>query len=87
MECQPPVIEYFKVEFDHAGPSSLDLIILASVDGGYAPEYYSLQREINKTLVAICNAEGFIIPFNQMTLTMAPDLSAMNSLQKQEQKN
>ncbi|MDH5458148.1 MAG: mechanosensitive ion channel [Nitrospinota bacterium] len=87
MECHPPIIEYFKVEFDHAGPSSLDLIILASVDGGHAAEYYSLQREINKTLVAICNAEGFTIPFNQMTLTMASDLSAMTSLQKKEEKN
>lgn len=82
LECQPPIIEYLKVEFDHAGPSSLDLIILAGVDGSHAAEYYSLKREINKTLVAICNAEGFTIPFNQMTLTMAPNLSAMNSLQK-----
>lgn len=80
--CQPPIIEYFKVKFDRAGPSSLDLIILAGVDGGHAAEYYSLQRDINKTLVSICNAEGFTIPFNQMTLTMASGLSEVNDLKK-----
>ncbi|MDH3256301.1 MAG: mechanosensitive ion channel [Nitrospinota bacterium] len=82
LECRPPIIKYLKVEFDHAGPSSLDLIILVDVDGSHAAEYYSLKREINKTLVAICNAEGFTIPFSQMTLTMAPNLSATNKLQE-----
>ena len=82
LECQPPIIKYLKVEFDHAGPSSMELIILAGVDGSHAAEYYSLRREINKTLVAICNAEGFTIPFNQMTLTMAPNLSERKNLQK-----
>jgi len=70
-----PVFRYLKVKFDHAGPSSLDLVILASVNGYYAEEYYSLRRDIHKTLVSVCNAEGFTIPFNQMTLTMSKDFA------------
>ena len=85
LKSQPPIIKYLEVRFDHAGPSSLDLIILAGVDGNHAAEYYSLKREIYKTLVATCNAEGLTIPFNQMTLTMAPNLAAMNSLQEMEE--
>lgn len=82
LKSQPPIIKYLEVRFDHAGPSSLDLIILAGVDGNHAAEYYSLKREIYKTLVATCNAEGLTIPFNQMTLTMAPNFAPMNSLQE-----
>ncbi|MDH5763312.1 MAG: hypothetical protein OEZ51_10040 [Nitrospinota bacterium] len=78
MDSRPPIIKYIKVEFDHAGPSSLDLIILVNVDGSHASEHYSLKREINRTLVSICNKEGFTIPFSQVTLTMAPSPSAMN---------
>ena len=80
MESEPPVIKSLKVKFDHAGASSLDLAVLADVDGSHANEYHSLRREINKALVAVCNAEGFTIPFNQMTLSMAPDPSEVNDL-------
>ena len=80
LESQPPVINSLNVSFDHAGASSLDLAVLVKVDGSHANEYNSLRREINKALVAICNAEGFIIPFNQMTLTMASDHSEIDDL-------
>ncbi len=70
LESHPPFLTDLRVKFDHAGPSSLDLIILVNVDGSHAENYYSLKRDINKTLVSVCNAEGFTIPFNQMTITM-----------------
>ena len=82
LESEPPKIQSLKVRFDHAGASSLDLAVLAHVDGSHADEYHSLRREISKALVAICNEEGLTIPFNQMTLSMAPNESEMDGLRK-----
>lgn len=84
---QSPTFKSLEVYFDTAGDSSLGLVILASVNGGHAGEYYSLKRDIQKALVAICNAEGLTIPFSQLVLTMAEDtppasLNAMETRQK-----
>ncbi|QPJ61083.1 MAG: hypothetical protein G3M70_03940 [Candidatus Nitronauta litoralis] len=72
-ESKPPVFSFIKVKFDTAGPSSLDLVVLVGVNANQGESYFSLRRDVNKVLVEVCNREGYIIPFNQMTVTMAPD--------------
>lgn len=81
LESHPPVLQHLKVKFDHAGPSSLDLIIMVDVNGSHAEDYFSLKRNINKTLVSCCNAEGFTIPFNQLTINLPPSI---NNLDKKD---
>ncbi len=74
LEATPPAFEKLKVQFDEAGASSLNLIIIAVVNGKYAEEYYSFKRTINKELVSICNENNLTIPFNQMTLSLSPQM-------------
>ena len=81
LESHPPVLQHLKVKFDHAGPSSLDLIIMVNVNGSLAEDYFSLKRNINKALVSCCNAEGFTIPFNQLTINLPPSI---NNLDKKD---
>ncbi len=71
LEASPPVFEKLKVQFDEAGASSLNLIIIVVVNGKYAEEYYSFKRQINKKLVSICNENNLTIPFNQITLNLS----------------
>ncbi|MAS96910.1 MAG: hypothetical protein CMO55_27280 [Verrucomicrobiales bacterium] len=57
-----------KVEFATAGPSSLDLAIISDFDGSMAAKYQVLQRAIQRMAVDCCNANGWVIPFTQITL-------------------
>lgn len=77
-ESKPPAFSFIKVKFDTAGPSSLDLLVLIGVNANQGENYFSIRRDVNRALVAVCNMEGYIIPFNQMTVTMAPDNSTEN---------
>ncbi len=65
---EPPGISSLSVYFNEAAASSLNLIVLAKVDGKHANSYYSLKREINKIMVRICNENNLSIPFNQLTV-------------------
>jgi uncharacterized membrane protein len=56
------------VEFKEAAASSLDYLIYATLDGKRAPSYFKIARLIQQTCVDICNQEGWVIPFTQITL-------------------
>ena len=60
-----------KVEFQTAGASSLDYAILADLDGSLAKDYDAVPRLIQRTCVEVCNDEGWVIPFTQVTLHQA----------------
>lgn len=57
-----------KVEFAAAGASSLDLAIIADFDGSLAAKYQVIERALQRMAVDCCNANGWIIPFTQITL-------------------
>ena len=59
------------VEFKSAGASSLDYLIYATMDGRSASSYYRIGRLIQQACVDICNREGWVIPFNQITVHRA----------------
>jgi Small-conductance mechanosensitive channel len=56
------------VDFLQAGPSSLDVAILADFKGDAAPVYRRIERALAKWAVDCCNANGWEIPFPQMTV-------------------
>lgn len=59
------------VEFSSAGASSLDYEVLADFSGKAAARYAELRRAIQRHLVDLCNQEGWIIPFTQLTVHQA----------------
>lgn len=63
-----------KVEFASAGASSLDFAILADFAGGVASRCNVLERLIQKTCVEVCNEQGWVIPFTQITVHQASKL-------------
>jgi len=62
---------HLAVEFLEAGASSLDLAVLADFAGEAAPNYLRLRRLIAKLCVDTCNAQGWVIPFTQVTMHLA----------------
>tara|TARA_R110002073_G_scaffold294100_1_gene459812 strand:+ start:977 stop:2170 length:1194 start_codon:yes stop_codon:yes gene_type:complete len=67
-----------QVDFKEAGASSLDYLIIASFKGEVADSYFSLGRLIQKTCVAVCNEENWIIPFAQFTVHQGEGFQALN---------
>ena len=59
------------VEFSEAGASSLDLVAIATFDGGAAAGYFRIKRMMQRLAVEACNTHGWTIPFSQMTVHMA----------------
>lgn len=59
------------VEFAEAGASSLNLKVLADFAGAAAPHYFILRRALQRICVDACNAQGWVIPFTQVTLHLA----------------
>lgn len=59
------------VEFDKAASSSLDFKVIAAFSGEAATEYFRISRIIQKASVDIANHEGWIIPFQQITIHQA----------------
>lgn len=78
---EPPVITSLHVNFESAGASSLNLIILVKVDGLYGEDYYPLKWDVNKYLVQICNDNDLVIPFTQMTVSLSDDVKKFASQQ------
>jgi len=60
-----------KVEFKEAGPSSLDVEILADFRGGLAEQYEILGRLLQRLAVEACNQNHWVIPFTQVTIHQA----------------
>lgn len=65
-----PDFNNLTVEFHSAGESSLNLWVKVDCPGRIAQIYFGLYREIQATLVDICNENGFTIPFKQVTVHM-----------------
>jgi hypothetical protein len=60
-----------QVEFTSASPSALDYTILADFDGSIASRYKALERRIQSVCVDVCHANGWVIPFPQITVHQA----------------
>jgi hypothetical protein len=60
-----------KVAFKAASASSLDYLIYASINGNSAASYIAIGPLIQQACVDICNQQGWIIPFTQVTLHQA----------------
>jgi hypothetical protein len=76
IECNPQKLTSILVQFDNAGISSLNLIVVAEFDGHCADEYFFYRREIHRALVEICNENNLKIPFQQITLNLAEGMKA-----------
>ncbi len=59
------------VQFKEAAASSLDLFAWASFSGNAAPYYYAIGRVLQRIAVDACNANGWGIPFTQVTVHQA----------------
>ena len=59
------------VDFEEAGTNSLNYLIYAVMDGQSAASYHNIKRLIQQTCVDICNQEGWVIPFAQLTIHQA----------------
>jgi hypothetical protein len=61
------------VEFKAASASSLDYLIFATMNGNRAASYFAIGRLIQQSCVDICNREGWVIPFSQVTIHQAQE--------------
>lgn len=61
-------VENVLVEFQQAGASSLDYLIYVTMKGEAADSYYPLTRLIHRLCVDACNEQGWVIPFEQLTV-------------------
>lgn len=64
-------IRSIQTEFATASESSLDYAVLADFDGSLAHRYNALRRRIQAICVDVCNANGWDIPFAQITVHQA----------------
>jgi hypothetical protein len=64
-------INSIKVEFKEAGPSSLDVAVLADFNKRADFRYAVLERAIQRICVDTCNLHHWVIPFQQVTVHMA----------------
>ncbi len=63
------------VEFKEAAASSLNYLVYATLDGDSASSYFKLGRLIQQACVDTCNREGWVIPFTQVTIHQADEVS------------
>lgn len=61
------------VDFLQAGPSSLDVAVMADFKGEQAPAYRRIERALAKWCVDCCNANNWEIPFPQLTVHRPSD--------------
>jgi small-conductance mechanosensitive channel len=66
-------LQDFFVEFAEAAESSLNFLVWAAFSGEAAESYYRIRRLIQRIAVDACNANGWVIPFNQLTVHVAGD--------------
>lgn len=60
-------------EFKEAGASSLDYFVRVDCDGSQAFQFATQKRALARFCVDVCNEEGWVIPFTQLTLHVAKD--------------
>jgi hypothetical protein len=68
-----------KVAFKAASASSLDYLIYASMDGNSAASYFAIECLVQQSCVDVCNQQGWIIPFTQVTLHQAENSTPIES--------
>lgn len=56
------------VDFKQAGASSLDVAVLTTFKGDMVPQFYRLERALNRWCVDCCNENGWEIPFPQLAV-------------------
>ncbi len=64
-------VESVSVEFKEAGASSLDYFVRVDLDGSQAFDHQAQARTLARDCVDICNENGWVIPFTQLTLHVA----------------
>ncbi len=57
-----------RVEFQNAGSSSLDIVVIVDFKGDMAPLYQRLSRAIQRWCVDACTINKWEIPFPQLTI-------------------
>lgn len=65
---QGKYLQALVVEFAEAAASSLDFVAIATFSAEAADSYMQLQRLLQRIAIDVCNAQGWMIPFNQMTV-------------------
>ncbi len=65
-------IEGLLVELKSAGASSIDYLIFVTVSSEKASDYYSIERLVQQTCVAVANEQGWNIPFPQIMVHHQP---------------
>ena len=65
------------VEFKEAGASSLDYLVIVTLNGAAAGYYYKAGRMIQSACVDVCNARGWVIPFSQLTIHQGEGFEAL----------
>ena len=60
-----------RVEFQRAGESSLDYIVIVKINSVASKHYYRIERYIQQACVKVCNEQGWSIPFPQVTINKA----------------
>lgn len=63
-----PDFKDLRVEFHNVGESELNLWVKTDCPGRMAHLYLDLERELQKTLVDICNEHNLTIPFKQLKI-------------------
>ena len=69
-------VENILVEFKEAAASSLNYQIYVTIKGEGAEFYFAISRLVQRLCVDTCNAQGWGIPFNQITLNAGSGFSA-----------
>lgn len=64
-------VRSIQTEFTSASASSLDYTVLADFDGSVSHRHAALQRKIQSICVEVCNENGWVIPFTQITVHQA----------------
>ncbi|MFT5572793.1 MAG: small-conductance mechanosensitive channel [Cryomorphaceae bacterium] len=68
-----------RVEFEKAGDSSLDYVIIVQVGSAAASQYYRVERYIQQACVKTCNQQGWTIPFPQMAIHQDKDSGSIKN--------
>ncbi len=72
-------LEDVLVEFSEAADSSLDYLIVVTLNGAAAQYYFKLGRVVRTACVAVCNEHDWVIPFNQLTVHHENSFDALTS--------
>ncbi len=67
-ETYGSALKSISVNFNQANTSSLDFKIIVVFEGSAADTYFSIQRDLQRFAVDVCNQHKWEIPFNQLVV-------------------